>query len=306
MSTQTRRYLFDRILVDMNTQCDLLLPRGALPVTNRTEVLPNIRKLMNWARVGSIPIISSLECHRPSEPSRGLPPHCVDRSGGQRKIPFTLMPRRALVMGDNTMDIPADPFRRVQQLIITKRSRDFLANPKADRLFHSLSASYFVIFGTVAEHCVKAMALGLLARQHRVAIVTDACGSWSAGDAELAMRLMDAKGAVLVTTDELISGAATERILSSRVDAVIEEETETVGAFASQNGKDHGNAESPAKSNGQKRGSSNGNGNGHHDQAAKPLRPRLRPGALERLRPEGQLISKHSRKPQLKPPAGLA
>lgn len=298
MSTQARRFSFDRVLVDMNTQCDLLLPRGALPVTNRTEILPNIRKLMNWARISSVPIISSLECHRAGESSRGLPPYCIDRSTGQRKIPFTLMPRRMVVMGDNTLDIPPEPFRKFQQIIITKRSRDFLSNPKADRLFHSLSVNHLVVFGTVAEHCVKAMVLGLLARQHRVAVVTDASGSWSAGDSELAMRQMDAKGAVLVTTDELISGAANERIQNSRIEVVTQEDEAEAGAFrVPSNGNGHPVEATLSKSLAAKRGE-NGHA-AHADDAA-------RRAGVERLRPELRGRRKSAGVPQLKPPAGLA
>lgn len=252
---------------------------------------------MNWARVCAMPIVSSLECHRQGESSRGLPPYCVDRSPGQRKIPFTLMPRRMVVMGDNTLDIPPEPYRKFQQIIITKRSRDFLSNPKADRLFQCLSVHHFVVFGTVAEHCVKAMVLGLLARQHRVAVVTDACGCWSAGDAELAMRQMDAKGAVLVTTDELIAGTADERIAASRIDAVVEEETDVIGTVTAASGNGHTAEPVEAKSNGQKRNDA--------DVAARSDEPLRRP-ARERLRPELRGRRRGAGIPQTRPPAGLA
>lgn len=306
MSIQARRCTFDRILVDMNTQCDLLLPRGALPVTNRTEILPNIRKLMNWARIENIPVVSSLECHRLGEGSRGLPPYCIDRSPGQRKIPFTLMPRRVVVQGDNTLDLPHDPFRRVQQVILTKRTRDFLANPKADRLFQSMSVQHLVIFGVVAEHCVKTAVLGLLARQYRIAVVTDACGFWSADDSELAMRQMDAKGAVLVTADELISGAADERIRNSRpmMASVDEEETAEavhVGANGNGNGAGNGQHVTAFRNNGSRRDLP---GNG---VAGKPSAgARSRDTAADRLRPEPQPRRKVASHPQTKPPTGLA
>src|SRR5262245_39545373 len=112
MNSSTRTGPISRILIDMNTQCDFLLPRGALPVSNRKIILPNIRKLMNWARIGRIPVISSLEAHRAGETRKGLPAHCVDHSNGQKKLPFTLMPRRVLLFGDNTIDVPCDLFRK--------------------------------------------------------------------------------------------------------------------------------------------------------------------------------------------------
>jgi len=208
MNTSRGRVLIDRVLVDLNTQCDFLLPRGALPVTNRAEAMPRIRRLMNWARLEQVPVISSLESHRPGESAKGLPPHCIDKTRGQRKLPFTLMPRRLLLCGDNTFDVPTDPFHRHQQIILTKREVDFLTNPKADRLINALSPEYWIIFGVTASNCVKAMVLGLLARHNRVVVVRDACGFWSASDGEHAFRMMSAKGAHLLTTDELIAGGA--------------------------------------------------------------------------------------------------
>lgn len=294
MSSPTRRSSFERVLVDLNTQCDLFLPRGALPVINRTEVLPNIRKLMNWARIEMIPIVSSLESHRPGECLKGLPPYCVDRTSGQRKIPFTLMPRRALCVGDNTCDLPVDLFRRSQQLIFTKRTRDFLSNPKADRLLQSIDTNHLLVFGAVVEHCVKAAVLGLLTRQQRVAVVTDASGFWSASDAELAFRQVEAKGAVLVTTTELISGEAEERIRNSRPMPMATEESELEAAH---NGNGHGS-----------NGKSNGNGRKLYGFGASSRLPDVTPlpeAESERSRPDlpGR---KRAGSPSMKPPGGLA
>lgn len=252
-----------RVLVDLNTQCDFLLPKGALPVWNRKDILPNIRKLMSWARTTRVPVISSLEAHRAGESRKGLPPHCVDRTNGQKKLPFTLLPKRLILMGDNTIDVPFQIFRRFQQVIFTKRDRDFLNNPKADRLVNNIEVNHMIVFGVVTEYCVKAAVLGLMTRRHRVVVVSDACGYWSSSDHDLALRQMDAKGAVLVTTDELVNGVADERIRAARRPMPIIEE-EPVDELAlltcgeghhpsngNGNGYSHGNGRSHSKSNGE-------------------------------------------------------
>lgn len=301
MSVAARRNSFNRILVDLNTQCDLLLPRGALPVTNRTEILPNIRRLMNWGRIEALPVISTLEAHRPGESIQGLPSYCIDRTSGQRKLPFTLLPRRIVCTGDNTFDLPLDIFRRYQQVIFTKRKRDFLSNPKADRLVNLVSSHHLVVFGTVAEHCVKAAVLGLLARQHRIAVVTDACGFWSAGDAELAMRQLDAKGAVLVTTEELVSGAADERIKASRP-MIFSDTEEPEAVHAGGNGNGNGR-------NGHAR--SNGNGKPAIDlsrigPAKEPSTPDSDDATAYRLPPVARTRRQGLGTSTAKPPIGLA
>jgi nicotinamidase-related amidase len=254
MNSPMRRNSFDRILVDMNTQCDFLLPTGAVPVANRAQVVPNIRRLMNWARIQDLPVVSSLECHRPGESPKGLPLHCLDRSGGQRKLPFTLMTRRIIIQADNTFDLPLEPFRRYQQLIFTKRTVDFLSNPKADRLVNSIFVGHVIVFGVLAEQSVKALALGLLTRQIRTVVVSDACGHWCGTEADLALRQMGAKGAILVTTEELLSGKADATIRLPRMNPA--PEIEDMAMPVSPDGR--------AGGNGNGNGSGNGNGKKHH------------------------------------------
>jgi len=238
MAGATRRTLFDRVLFDMNTQCDFLLPKGALPVANRTEILPNIRKIMNWGRNGRTPVISTLESHRPGETPKGLPTYCVDRTKGQRKIPFTLMPRRILLHGDNTLDLPFEPFNRYQQIIFTKRDCDCLSNPKVDRLINALRTKCFIVFGVLAEQCIKVAVMGLLARKLQIIVVADACGYWYSAEAELAFRQMDAKGAIVATTEELLSGAAEARVDEERK-PIVKDAPESSGP-GKDNGRDQG------------------------------------------------------------------
>lgn len=275
MSASTRGNALDRVLVDINTQCDFLLPNGAVPVANRTQVLPNIRKLMNWARIADVPVVSSLESHRPGEFTNGLPPHCIDRSHGQRKLPFTLMPRRIILHGDNTLDLPLDPFRRYQQLIFTKRKIDFLSNPKADRLVNAVSVGHYIVFGSLAEQCVKAAVLGLLTRQHRTVVVTDACGHWGGSEADLAFRQMEAKGAVLVGAEELLTGAAEAKIRAAQVIAVME----TNEAAVHDSGGNGGNG---------------GNGKKHPPLEISTIQQAAKPGGNgKHLQPLSDLIQQH-------------
>ncbi len=273
MVTSGRRGWFERVLIDLNTQCDFLLSSGALPVANRHEIVPRIRQVMNWARLQQVPIISSFEAHRPGELVRGLPPHCVDRSRGQRKLPFTLMPCRLLLQGDNTTDVPLDPFRRYQQVIFTKRRADFLSNPKADRLINSMHPDYWILLGVTASACVKAMALGLLVRNERVMVVRDACGDWSIAEGDHAFRQMDAKGVLLVTADEILSGAAHERMLNHRPAFIVDEESEQAEQ-AADNGRPKSTNHRPR--NGVRRVAPS-NGNGQPRNAASEDSPAHRP-----------------------------
>jgi nicotinamidase-related amidase len=206
MSAGTKRRALDRILVDLNTQCDYLLPNGRAPVRNRSEIIPNIRRLMEWARNAEIPVLSSLDAHRPVDALKSSVRCCVDCTPGQRKLPFTLLPRRILLPGDNTLDVPHNLLQRYRQVVFVKRSRDLLDNPKADRLLSDLPSTHLIVCGVLTEQCIKASVLAMLMRRHHVIVVQDACGHWNRSEAELALRQMDAKGAFLMTTEQILAG----------------------------------------------------------------------------------------------------
>lgn len=199
----------DRVLecisVDLNTQLDFCDPDGSAAVVNLPTLIPALRRMIAWVKWNNVPMVSSVDSHRPSEVAfdRGIH-FCVDGTLGQRKIEFTVFPRCARIEADNTLAMPLHLFDSYQQVIFRKRTDDLLSNPKAERFLTQLPAGEFVLFGTAMETSVKAVALGLLVREKRVTIVTDACGYWNASSADLALRQMCAKGAEVTTVAELL------------------------------------------------------------------------------------------------------
>jgi nicotinamidase-related amidase len=197
---------FDCVVVDLNTQRDFCRPDYAYPVVNASTLVPALRRVVAWAKRNYAPVISSVESRRmwevPADGRRLI--GCFDGTPGQRKLDFTLFPARACVDMDNTLAVPVDFFRDHQQVVFRKRTDDLLANPKADRFLTQLLVDEFILFGNGIETSVKALALGLLTRGRVVTVVVDACGYWDAGAADLALRQIAAKGAGLITVDELM------------------------------------------------------------------------------------------------------
>lgn len=195
----------DCLVIDVNTQFDFCDLDGALPVANLESVIPAMRRVVAWVKRNYAPVVSSIESHRPYELSEsGNPICCVDGSGGQRKVDFSLFPLRATIEVDNTLGMPIDLFKHFQQIIFRKRSCDLLANPKADRLLSYLPVNELLIFGSGMETSIKALVLALRARAKAVTVVIDACGYWDRSAADLALRQMVAKGANAVTSRELL------------------------------------------------------------------------------------------------------
>ena len=198
------RKIWPYVLVDVNTQRDFLDPIGACPIANRDTVVPNLRRVVAWAKRNHIPVISTVDCHRPCEVRyKPLPPHCIDGTHGQEKLNYTLFGSYVKVESDNTLSVPADLFRRHQQAIFRKRTTDFFLNPKADRFVTQLPAEHYVVTGVSLEGSVKSIVLGLIARHRSVTVVVDSCGYFDPSESDLALRLLEAKGVEVITAADL-------------------------------------------------------------------------------------------------------
>jgi len=193
----SRRY----ILIDIDTQRNILLAEGDSSIRNQRKVLANIRRVMAWARYGNIPVISTAEvCH---DKCLTTISHCIEVSEGQRKIAYTLLSNRAVFPADGMNFLPADLLQAHKQVILHKRSIDPFDEPRLDRLLSETQADEFILIGANTEGAVKATALGLLQRRKNVRIVIDAIDSHTEREAELALHKMQIKGARLLVTENL-------------------------------------------------------------------------------------------------------
>ena len=195
--------LWNRVLLDVCTQRDFLTPGCPLQVAHLHALIANLERVFDWVRSSGIAVVSLVESHRPTEPMRDFPQHCIDDTPGHEKLPFTLLSPRTIVETDNYLSLPPDLQANNRQLIFRKRTRDILSNPKADRFLTSWRPEEYIIVGVGLERAIRGLALGLLARHKTVTVVTDACGCWSTADAELVVRQLGAKQIRLTTVDEL-------------------------------------------------------------------------------------------------------
>ena len=134
-------------------------------MANREPLVEKLRQTFAWAASAGLPIVSSVESHRPSEPLHEFPLHCIDGTPGQEKLPFTLLQPWTIVETDNYLSLPPDLRENYRQIIFRKRTKDILSNPKADRFLTGMVADAIILFGVGIERAVKGLALGLLAQQ---------------------------------------------------------------------------------------------------------------------------------------------
>jgi nicotinamidase-related amidase len=198
------------VFVDMCTQRDYLACDGASPSLNAPQITPNLKHLMAYARWARVPTLSCVDVRRPGD-VRGLPSsQCVLGTPGQQKLAFTLLPDRVSIDSDNCLCVSLDVLQQHQQAILSKEHRDPFTNPKLDRLLTELPIRRFVVFGVSIETSVRLLALGLLLRHRRVAVVYDACGWWNVEDGEMALRQLAAKDCELLTTRQLVESSVAQ------------------------------------------------------------------------------------------------
>ncbi len=191
------------VLLDVDTQVDFLMSAGHRPVRN-LQIVDNISRVFQWARHCRLTVISSIDLHRLTDPPRDVPQHCLAGTAGIGKLSCTLLPRRVLVQTDDTINLPHDLLTRFRQILFIKRGDDLTRNPKADRLLTEIQAGNFIALGSGLEESIRSLALALMTRRRSVWLVVDACGFWNRQAAELSIKQLAAKGARILTTDELV------------------------------------------------------------------------------------------------------
>ena len=198
---------------DVDTQVDFMCSTGRLYVPRAEQIVPNLQRLMNWARANDVPVISSADAHSPDDAEFKIwPPHCVVGTPGQQRIPETLFPAPVVIPCRPGGFEP--PERWTGQFIVEKATYSAQDNPNFDAILHALDSRRAVVFGVATEFCVLASALALCWHGFPVDVVVDAVKPITEEGARKALEEMAAAGVRLVTTANVckpVTSATTRR-----------------------------------------------------------------------------------------------
>ncbi|HVB33919.1 MAG TPA: isochorismatase family protein [Patescibacteria group bacterium] len=196
----------DIVFWDVDTQRDFMLPGGKLYVPGAERLIPRIESLVNLAREGRVLLISSVDAHTPDDPEfRDWPPHCVQGTPGQRKIPETLTGDLLLVPNHPEFHLPCNLWI-YKQIIVEKQTLDDFDNPNTERILKQLGAdAEYCVFGVVTEYCVRLAVMGLLKRGFHVAVVTDAIMALDEEEGRRSIAEFVSAGAQLLETGEAVA-----------------------------------------------------------------------------------------------------
>lgn len=185
--------------VDIDTQRDFLEPTGALYVAGSDAIIPNLRRLTQFAVSHQIPILATACSHRLDDPElERFPPHCLSGTIGETRVAATSVAGSVVlgVVERWSGEIPP-------HLTVQKRDIDVFSRPDAAELVsrYNQGSRTFVVYGVATDYCVCAAVKGFLSSGCRVAIVADAIRPIDPTIEPAVLTELVKLGAVLTVTD---------------------------------------------------------------------------------------------------------
>ena len=223
----------DILFWDVDTQFDFMTPPekgGKLYVRDSNDpddpgaqrIIPALASLSTYARQEDILRVATGDWHtlEHREIDSGnpdyrttFPPHCMAGERGSEKIRETRL-RNPLVVplrADPAVawDVARQAVREGRDIFVQKEEFScFIGNPATDALLEALEPGLVVVYGVALDVCVKMAVEGMLDRDVRVLVVTDAVWGLGLEPSEDLLASWEEMGAILVQSDEVVDGSA--------------------------------------------------------------------------------------------------
>ena len=202
-----------RVLWDVDTQVDFVLPHGKLYVPGAEEVAPAMARLVEAARAAGLPHVASADDHELTDREisehpdflETYPPHCLRGTRGARKVPETEQ-EDPVPLG--LTSVPEHYLRGHREFLLLKKHFDAFTNPNAAAVLRLLDPDEVVVFGVATDVCDDAAILGLLERGRRVLFVEDAARGLDEARVSSCTAAWRERGVAFTTTDEIVRSLA--------------------------------------------------------------------------------------------------
>ena len=187
-----------KVILDVDTQFDML---PALE-SQRQDILKRWRRIIAWARVHKIPVISTaLACRE--EDHIIEPQFCIEGTKGQKKVSYTTLPSHYEFCAEHRQDLASDIFNKYRQVIFERREFDPFLCERFERLVNNFDFDHYIIFGAGFEASIKYAGLGIRSRHKKVTLVKDAVASVYNAEFDYVLKKLEAKSVIITTTAEL-------------------------------------------------------------------------------------------------------
>jgi len=206
------------IFWDVDTQYDFMKADGKLYVPDAEQIIPNLKRLTDYAHQHGIRIVADADDHDRDQPEISdqpnwkttFPPHCMRGTPGQERIPETAL-RDPLVIEPAAID-RGTLAQRVRthkgDVLFHKHTLDVFSNANAIAVLDVIDPEDIVVYGVATDFCDKAVIEGLLERRPRTRLfaVTDAMKAIDKDVGEQLLKEWGERGVRLVRTEEVVEG----------------------------------------------------------------------------------------------------
>ncbi|HET7790938.1 MAG TPA: cysteine hydrolase family protein [Gemmatimonadales bacterium] len=212
------------IFWDVDTQYDFMHADGKLYVPDAERIIPNLKRLTDYAHAHGITVVASADDHTPADTeisdhpdwTSTFPPHCMRGTPGQKKIPETALRDALLLEPDPRNPKPlADQVKKHQgDILFHKHQFDVFSNRNVDAVLGALAPDDIVLYGVATDVCNKAAIEGLLEREvhTRLFAVTDAMKPIDHDTGEHLLKAWGEEGVRLVRTEEIVEGGLVDAL----------------------------------------------------------------------------------------------
>ncbi len=200
------------VLVVIDMQRDFAEPGGfgeslGNDVGRVQKIVPTVKKLIEGFRQAGLPVIHTMECHRPD--LSDLPPAKRDRGNPTIRIGDEGPMGRVLIAGEPGTAILAELAPVAGEIVIEKPGKGaFYATTFGDEL-KKLGARQLVFAGVTTEVCVQTTMREANDRGYECLLAEDATESYFPEFKEAALAMIRAQGAIVgwtAPTDRILEG----------------------------------------------------------------------------------------------------
>ncbi len=211
------------IFWDVDTQYDFMMPDGKLYVPGAETLADNLSSLTLYARSHGIQICGSVDYHLESDPEisdnpdyhETFPPHCLQGTSGQEKVPAT-KPLNPLWV-DNSK-YPSGRLKELVaghrgEIIFRKQRFDVFSNPNVLEFLEILRPADIVVYGVALDVCDAHAIEGFLGLgRYKIYLVKDAAKAIYEEKGEELLRKWAARGVTLLKTSDVVRGIPMDEV----------------------------------------------------------------------------------------------
>jgi nicotinamidase/pyrazinamidase len=200
---------------DVDTQYDFMIKEGKLYVPGAEEIIPNLKKLYDYARKNNIQIMGSVDYHTPEDEEisdnpdyeNTFPPHCLQGTPGCEKIKATKPENPLWIESRKYSEEELENLLKnhTGEIIFRKQKFDVFSNPNVDAVLDFINPKRIVVFGVALDVCDAYAIEGLLERRkYKLYLVEDAVKPIYEDKGRELMEKWKKEGVEIVRTDDIV------------------------------------------------------------------------------------------------------